>query len=166
MRGYTKEDVEQHCQHFGQLQAAVNVKVRDFPSIDQAVDRFGCSEVTAERALEFALEMHTEEFWENAGEEAVYYLGPCKVYSEGRCGGWLVVAPDMGRNMVTTSPLLGDVEGWDAITLNKWALFERCIKQNIEWLCGWEQVSASIAANEWAVDQTAIEGMMAVAVEV
>jgi hypothetical protein len=163
MKGYTKQDVEQHGSGFGDGQPAVNVKSRTFPTIDQVVERFGCSEETAQQALEFAFESHQGSFWESAQEVAQHYFGPCVVYSEGHSGGWLVIAPKLERGLVTMRSLLPDVEGWDAITLNKWALFERCLQREVEYLCSWEAVEASIDANAWAEDQTAIEGMLEVA---
>lgn len=45
------------------------------------------------------------------------YVGPVKVYSEGRQGGWCVVHG------------LPPVECWDAIALGQWARFEKAVKQ-------------------------------------
>jgi hypothetical protein len=162
MRGYTKEDVTLHSEGFGRgRQPAVNVKVGSYPGSAQVVERFGCSEETAQRALEYALEAAQEWFWqEDVTAFARFHLGPeyghkdhqrRRVWSEGRSSGWLVVSD------------LPPVEEWDGVMLNKWALFERAIRREVDHLSSWEWVEDMIAANEWAVDQTAIEGMLATA---
>ncbi len=165
MTGYTKEDVTLHSEGFGPGQPAVNVKVGGYPSIDQVVERFGCSDETAQKALEFALEAATEQFWQwHAPDIAERYFGACTVYSEGRTNGWLVLAPKLRVLLIMAlRPLLPPVEGWDGVMLNRWALFERAIQREVAWLSSWEWVSDMIDMNEWAVDQTAIEGMLATA---
>ncbi len=165
MRGYTKADVDLHSDGFAQRgQPAVNVKVRYGFGVERVQARFGCSEATAEKAAEFAFEAASEAFWNwLAPEQADYYFGPCKVYSEGRSNGWLVLAPKLEGSLVTNRPLLPPVEEWDGIMLNKWALFERAIRAEVAYLSSWEWVEDMIEANEWAVDQTAIEGMLATA---
>lgn len=165
MKGYTKADVTLRSDGIGRgSQPAINVKVRDYPGVDQVVERFGCSEETAERALEYALKTGSEVFWQwSALCIAEDYFGPCCVYSEGRSNGWLVLAPKLEGSLVTTEPLLAPVDEWDGVMLNRWALFTRAIRREVDYLSSWEWVEDMIAANEWAVDQTAIEGMIATA---
>ena len=74
MKGYTKEDVSLHRDGFGPGQPAINVKVHHYPNTEQVVDRFGCSEATAERALEYAYMSAQEQFWGQAP------AGDCRVY--------------------------------------------------------------------------------------
>ena len=149
MRGYTKDEVETHGGR-----PAVNVKARHWPDATRVVERFGCSEETALRASQYAYESHVEVFWEDAQAVAEVYFGPeCEVWAEGRSGGWLV------------APWLGIVEDWDGVTLNRWALFERRIRELVRYLCSWEAVEDTIESNEWAVDNAAIEGMMQAAAE-
>ncbi len=165
MKGYTKDDVRLHSNNaFGVGQPAVNVKIGRYPTVGQVMDRFGCSERTAEKAAEYAFQSASELFWrEYAPHLAEHYFGPCKVYSEGRSNGWLVLAPKLEGSLVTSRPLLPPVQDWDGVMLNRWALFERAIRREVDWLSSWEWVEDMISANEWAVDQTAIEGMLATA---
>jgi hypothetical protein len=162
MRGYTKADVDMHSDGFGQWrQPAVKVKVGAYPGVDQVTGRFGCSEGTAEKALQYAFASAAETFWqETAPELAERYFGECCVYSEGRSGGWLVLAPKLRDGLVTGRPLLPAVEDWDGSMLNRWACFERAVRAEVDYMCSWEWVEGMISANEWAVDQTAIEGMI------
>jgi hypothetical protein len=137
------------------------VKVGSYPRVQQVVNRFGCSEDTASRALEHAFSSAQELFWgEYAPDLAERFFGveyghvahkDRRVWSEGRSSGWLVVSD------------LPPVDDWDGVMLNRWALFERAIRLEVAWLSSWEWVSDMISANEWAVDQTAIEGMLATA---
>lgn len=58
-----------------------------------------------------------EHGWEDAERDAEEIFGPnVNVYSEGRCGGWLVVSG------------LPDVESWDAIMLSKWKRFAKWVR--------------------------------------
>jgi hypothetical protein len=156
MRGFTKDDVEQHNDggFVGPLYPSVNVKCYKFPDIDDVMERFGCSEKTAERALEYAFETHAEMFWETAKDDLTehYFVGErLKLYSAGRSGGWLVVVG------------LPDIEDWDAIALSRWARFATGIRREVDWLGEKDNVLELIALNEWATDQASIEGMIAVA---
>ena len=165
MRGYRKADVDLHSDGFAQRgQPAVNVKAQYDFDVGRVQARFGCSEATAEKAADFAEEAASEGFWKySAPEIAKHFFGPCCVYSEGRSDGWLVLAPKLEGSRVTNRPLLPPVEEWDGVMLNKWALFERAIRAEVDYLSGWQSVAALIEVNDWAVDQTAIEGMVAAA---
>jgi hypothetical protein len=113
-----KSGIELHADRFGaQPHPAVNVKVRGLPSADRIAGHFGCSAQVATRALEFAFESAQERFWEQAEAVAaeIFAGWPCRVYSEGRSGGWLAVHG------------LPEVESWDAMMVSKWArLAEWC----------------------------------------
>ena len=147
MKGYTKADVTQHADN-GPSQAAINVKVYTFPTAKQVIERFNCDLALANKALTFAFDAHQARFWEDAQLLAVERLGPCKVYSEGRSGGWLVVTPHIGG-----CSLLGDVDSWDTPTLDNWALFERDTPELMKAYCSWAWVRESIEANGWATEQ-------------
>ena len=151
----SREDVETHSDNYGMVQRpAINVKVYHFPSVERVVDHFGCSEATAEKALEWAFESHQGQFWETAEDEAEYALGEgLKVYSEGRSGGWLVVHG------------LPDLDGWDAVMLAKWRRFAGLIAQEVEFYTSWEQVEEMIAMNEWALDAQALEAAISAGLE-
>lgn len=159
---YTKGDVQHHSEGFGrQAYPAVNVKVHHFPGLDDVREHFGCSERTAEKALEYAFESQQEAFWQFglAQEAADEILAPpwarrdatyppteplYKVYSEGRPGGWLIV------------PNLPPLDGWDAVQLAKWRRFENTIKAEVEYLCSQGAVFELIQMNEWALDEQAL----------
>lgn len=153
MRGYTKADVEGHRVGYGgKAFPSVNVKagpMRDV-SADRVRERFGCSESTAEQALEFCWESACEDFWRDMAEDtAHYYLGEhVKVYQEGRSGGWLIVDN------------LPEVSEWDGVMLNSWALFERAARRAVDYLTSWEQYEEAILANEWAMDSDSLTRML------
>ena len=153
MARYTKEDVRFHSDGFGRrAHPAVNVKAHRFVSADDVVDRYGCAESTAEKALEYTFEMHSESFWDQAPEELDYFFGErhgLKVYQEGRSGGWLIVDG------------LPPIEEWDAIALSKWARFEKWARAEVDYLCSQEAVFESIDANEWAMDDQSLCRMVA-----
>jgi len=141
MKGYTKDRVTFHEEgYYGPGYPAVNVKVYGRTvTIDEVVERFGCSEKTAEQALEYWWEFACQRFWEEVPEMAEYRLGTgLKVYSAGRSDGWAVV-----HN-------LPPIESWDAVLLHKWALFERDCHREIEYLCSRDYVFDEISANRWA----------------
>ncbi len=143
MRGYTKDDVQLHYER-GKGSPAVNVKVYGPYLAGKVQDRFGCSEEVAEKALGFAFDSACRRFWEEDAQDlADHYFakyGKVKVYSEGRSSGWLVTYD------------LPDVEEWDGVLLNRWALFAKAIRQAVDWLNSWEYVEEEIAANRWAED--------------
>ena len=75
---YTKEHVTFHAEYMQGGHPAVNVKVHSFPSSDEVVEEFHCGEGTAEKALGFTLEMHSECFWEQVVDKDEldhYFLG-------------------------------------------------------------------------------------------
>jgi hypothetical protein len=119
---------------------AINVKVRRWPlTIDAVVEKFGCDENAAEKALNFAFESNQELFWDEAKElvENIFGKG-AKVYSEGRSGGWLVVHG------------LSPVAGWDAIMVSKWGYFVRQIEAAMKGYLDPEGWLEEIESNRWA----------------
>ena len=152
MRRFTKADVEMYSGGYGRAgHPAINVKVHDFPSADEIVDRFGCSEATAMKAGEYAFAVEQEVFWEGAKELARELFGNVKVYSAGRSGGWLVVEG------------LPDVGSWDAITVLAWGRFERQLKADIASRTSKDSVFDGIEANEWAMDDASLTAMLVAA---
>ena len=148
MKIMTRDSVETHSDRYGPSHPAVNVKVYHYPTTDQVMDRFHCSEESAERALRFAFEVAQEMFWnETTSDIAQSIFGPCvKIYSEGRSAGWLVVHG------------LDELESWNGRDLLRWTRFERAIKREVAWLSSWEWVEDMINANEWApVDLAALQ---------
>jgi hypothetical protein len=138
MKGYTKSDVDTHGR---EALPAVNVKVHYFGG-GLSADDFGCTEDVFETALEYAFMSAQEAFWyDDAPALAKHRLGPyVTIHSEGRSGGWLVVSG------------LDDVDDWDAVTLNKWALFERDIQREVAYRSSKDVVREDILANRWAED--------------
>ena len=146
---------------------AVNVKVQRFPDfgsnygrggVEAVRERFGCSEATAGRALEFAWEAQAREFWEwddndDASPLKEHLLpafgGTLTITQEGRSGGWLVVEG------------LPDVEDWTRKQARAWKRFESEIEGQIEYLTAWAQIEELIYANEWAMDKDSLERMIA-----
>ena len=152
---YCKEDVKLHNDGGtgGPYYPAVNVKVYGgFPSEDEIAARFGCSLETARKAGEWAYDSHQEQFWRDAEDDAINCFGNgVKVYSAGRMGGWAIVEG------------LPPVEAWDAVLLAKWRRFEKWLHENIDYLCSKAAVYETIEANEWAIDDAAINQLLAVA---
>ena len=158
MRGYTKADIEFHNDGgIGRpYYPAVNVKCYRFgPSLEAVADRFGCSEGTAQKALNIAFECQQDSFWNFDGAKDIveYHFPYAKFYSAGRSAGWLIVEG------------LSDADTWDAIELNKWALFECTVKREIEYLCSDENVLELIEINRWAEDTQALESAIGEALD-
>jgi len=137
MRTYSKNDVQLHCEHMQSGHPAVNVKVRQTPTTDDVVERFKCSESQAKRACEYCFDSMQQAFWENVESLAQEIFPHCKVYSEGRSGGWLVVHG------------LPEVETWDAVMLAKWRRFEKLVQEEIKNNCDKATWFESIESNKW-----------------
>ncbi len=71
------------------------------------------------------------------------------MYSAGRSAGWLIVTG------------ISDPDEWDGVMLNRWALFERAVKAEVEYRTSTESILEDIAANQWAHDQQALEADVA-----
>ena len=137
---YTKEDVRFHGEYMQRSHPAVNIKIHGygFPGTDEVVERFGCTEKQAEKALGFAFDSAVVDFWDQAQEVAHEVFGKeAEAYAEGRSGGWLVV-----HN-------LPDVESWDAIRLSTWRGFEKQILSIVKDLTSPAVVLDNIEANQW-----------------
>ena len=142
MKGHTKSNVDYHRVGYGgHAFPAVNVKVNRFPTAQDIMVQFGCSEKAAERAGELAIEASCEHFWRDIQETATHYLPDGKVYSAGSSDGWLIVEG------------LPEVSDWDGVQLNAWACFEKAVRREVEYLCSSEYVFDSIKANRWAHEQ-------------
>jgi hypothetical protein len=138
----TKSQIQTHSDGFGRSSnPAINVKCRNFPCASDVSAKFKCSKETASKAIDFAYECACANFWEQVQEQADYHLGSgYKVYSEGRCSGWLVVHG------------MPDLESWDAIACAKWWRFEKVILGDIAYRCDVENVMTEIESNEWHKD--------------
>lgn len=135
-----KSDIETHSDGCGRRShPALNVKVNKFGLYDYELAALkGCTERDAERALQFAFESAQQIFWEDAQRLAREVFGQhVKVYSEGRCGGWLVVHG------------LPELDSWDAVAVGKWSRLARLIAADIKWRCSRDNVLENIEANEW-----------------
>lgn len=136
-----KSDIEYHSDGFGRRsRPAINVKCRNWPQAHKIAEKLGCTEAQAEHASELAWQSACQSFWDDAQDLADHYLKDGRVYSEGRCAGWLVVDG------------LGDVESWDAIMVSRWARFAKSVADDIKYRSSLEQVCESIEANEWHKD--------------
>jgi hypothetical protein len=138
-----KSEIELHSDRCGApLHPAVNVKVRAVPSVEPIAERFVCSRQAAERALEFAFESARERFWEQAEAVAaeIFAGWRCRVYSEGRSGGWLAVHG------------LPPVDGWDAVMVSKWARLSKWCRDEIAGQLAEASLVEEIEANQWHTD--------------
>ncbi len=131
-----KSEVQFHSERRGP-HAAVNVKLWGAPGADPeavALEEGHSAEFAQEFAAWYSklsehrregfFEMAREGGWDLLTEDArTIYGQSAVVHSEGRSGGWAVVAPD-GRHHFTRE----DVAGWDAIALAKWAKFCKCAR--------------------------------------
>ena len=141
VKGYTRNDVEMHSDHFlgRDSHVAVKVKVWRFTATESVVDKFGCSEKEAQKALGRAFELHQQSFWEyDVPSLTEHFFGKnVKWRTEGRQGGWLVVCN------------IGVPSEWDGVKLNRWALFAKRIKTTVAYLSSDEVVLDTIEANGW-----------------
>lgn len=150
----------------GPADPAINVKESTFPSVDTVVDRFGCSEATAQTALEIAWDCQAEGFWDQAEETANELLGaafpdrPLTVYQEGRSGGWLTVQYRPVDNLHGACNALPDVQGWSRKQRQAWRRFERAIEDEIAFRVSEGNVLDLIACNEWAMDDASLSRMI------
>lgn len=115
-----------HCDRGYESHAAVNVKIHaDWFSPEAAAEFPGLTwewieSTLTEREREEWWQAACEEGWSRADEAAKEAFGPsAKVYSEGRCGGWLVVYLN-GRPAFSRS----DCEEWEPADHLRWAAFE------------------------------------------
>ena len=118
---------------------AINIKVYRLAWDSETLEKhFGCAPDVADKAAGYAFDSACEQFWENIPDVAREIFGPCRVYSDGRSGGWLVVHD------------LPDVDTWDAVMLSKWAKFSKAVKSEIAYQMSFGTIIESISANEWA----------------
>lgn len=146
-RKFRKSDIETHeVSRYMQMLPAVNVKAHHGARglVDAIVERFGYSVAQAEVAAQFAWDSACEMFWEDAASEAPDFLGhSVKVWSAGRCGGWLVVEG------------LPDVDGWDAVAVSRWGRFAQEMRSRVDYYGTRDGIACmldEIDANEWYKD--------------
>jgi hypothetical protein len=155
---FRKDDIERHTEGgYGCPYPAVNVKVYSMGcTIQDVVDRFGCSEEVAEKALQFAYEMECESFWEYwqdttgcfenglyGSPEYAYFPGEkVMVYGAGRSGGWLIVQG------------LPPVEEWDAIAVARWNKFQKAVKEDVKYKMGKDVLLEDIDSNRWYLEHS------------
>jgi hypothetical protein len=141
MARFCKEDIDFHSDSpYDTRHPAINVKVYGRTlSSNKVMEKFGCDEKVAEKALEYAYESNQELFWEEAKYLAEEIFGKdVRVYSEGRSGGWLVVNG------------LSQVADWDAPKVSKWGHFVRQIKAAMEGYLEESRWLEDIESNRWA----------------
>ena len=149
----TIESVSMHREGcYGTAFPALNVKCYHLPDPDAVTARFGCSAATAERALEWAVESHREDFWGPCGPDSPYpsraqdalreafgdAADKLEIWAAGRSGGWLIVKG------------LPPVEEWRKADLAKWSVFAREIAAEIAYLASEEALLDTIEVHEWA----------------
>lgn len=151
-----KSEVQTHTDNgYGAGYPAINVKAHHIGGLQGTVtdvmDKFGCSEAQAEKALEFAHTSACEQFWEYwcdttgsfenglyGSPEYAYFPGYIpRVYSAGRSGGWLIVQG------------LPPVEDWDAIMLMRWARFAKAVTEDAKYRLSKDAMLEDIEANAW-----------------
>lgn len=138
-----KSDVQFHSDGFcgSPMRPAINVKVYKLgTTVEMVMERFKCDQKVAEKALEFAFELHQRLFWDEVEDIAkvdVWCDLTVHVYSEGRSSGWLVVDG------------LEPFESWDAVYLGSWATFVKLVKDNLDYHVNGEGMLETIEAQEW-----------------
>lgn len=129
--------------------AAINVKVRAYWR-DQALpmDLEGPThpafthdwiEALPEREQTAAYDHAIELAWEHLQDDAENVYGPgAKVWSQGRSGGWAIIAPPSHPRKGFTH---AEVDGWDAIALGKfrqWTKYAEGTRDDVMYLYFWE----------------------------
>jgi len=138
---YSKMDVDFHSDGYRPGNPAVNVKVHHLLcSTDDIMERFNCSEESAEKALEYAFESACDDFWNSLQELTDYILQMGKVYQEGRSGGWAVVHD------------LPDFKSWDAVMLSKWRKFVNAVLDSVKYLTSKKHLLEVIDVNNWHLE--------------
>jgi hypothetical protein len=131
----------------------VNVKVYQvgWHSSEAVMEKFGCSEAQAEKALQFAFDSECHSFWEywqdktgdyengihGSAEYAYFPDHTVRVECEGRSGGWLAVRG------------LPPVEEWDAILVGRWNKFQKAVLEDVKYRSSTEALLEGIESNEW-----------------
>lgn len=149
--GYKKSDITLHRDGFRGARPAIKVKCYHFADQPDAEGRSGAERLAAETGLpvkrcetllERAWEYATMDFWNYLAPEAArevlakpFGIEP-QVYSEGRSSGWLVIDQLTGA------------EDWDAPKVTAWGRFEQRIRDEIAYLCDYENVKENLAAND------------------
>lgn len=147
MPRFTKADVQFHVDRFTS-HAAVNVKVygtreeltaawRMLRQGEEIDPRFTADWIAAELTDDRQMGWWDEACavaWERAQADydahAADFWGPATIYSEGRSGGWAVIAPKREPGLVSPPWFTREeVAGWDAIALAKWARFVKWLRQ-------------------------------------
>jgi hypothetical protein len=140
---YRKHDVTFHAEHWQDGHAAVDVKDQQGwhglrEAIPRALDDLGMvlptgaelddvTNMIAEHDGASDYSFAAEDGWEQASALAWETFGAgYDVCSEGRSGGWLVVTRRAGGVTCFDEE---DVAGWDAIALQRWATFERRVRE-------------------------------------
>lgn len=152
-KNYTIATVSMHREGYvGPAYPALNVKCYRLPDPDAVIARFGCSRQRAERALEWAVESHREDFWGPCGPDSPYQsraedalreaygdaADRLSIWSAGRSGGWLIVKG------------LPPVDEWRKVDLAKWSVFASEIAAEIAYLASEEALLDTIEVHEWA----------------
>ncbi len=152
----TEHGVTMHRESYGGVMPAVNVKIHDFSGYDEAraaLEARGVDPEVAEKAVEWADEANRETFWEQAQDDAEFYL--CKrrmtgrysrfgfspslrIEQQGRSGGWLVVAG-----------IGDDPTEWNRAQRVRWHRFERAMRENVRYFTSAEGLLEIIDANDW-----------------
>jgi len=150
---FSKADIQFHRDGYGPVNAAVNVKLHRWEWPDPAAVARDCGE-SAEDAAAFAAhwreiedgkdaqawaDIAIEDGWERLTEAAREIFGPeARVYSEGRMGGWAVVAPGFDRYTAADhwrahAPFSREeVSEWDAVAVAKWGRFVKACRETCE----------------------------------
>jgi len=137
---FRKSDIDTHSQsYYGKEYPAINVKCYSRFGGNITAEELHCDETTLEKALEYAWDSSTSQFWDCVQDTVEYYFPKysVKVYSAGRSSGWVTVEG------------LPEIESWDAILVSAWGRLENSIKKEIAYLCSKEKVTVDITANRW-----------------
>lgn len=150
----TDYGVTMHSDGYRPGNPAINVKIRSYHTLDQARDTLvsrGVPDDVAELAVDQALDIHREWFWDGVDEIAKWELctnrhtervshwgftSAHKIYQEGRSGGWLVVHG------------LPHPEEWTKAQRIRWGRFEDAIEREIEHYMDADHLLETIESNE------------------
>ena len=152
---FKKTDIKLHTDGgYGTYYPAVNIKVYNLGcTTDDVMQKFGCTEEVAEKALQFAFDAECRDFWEywqdttgdvenglyGSPEYAFFPGEKVMVQCAGRSGGWLIVQG------------LPPVEEWNAIMVSRWNKFQRAVKEGVAYKISKESLLDDIEANKWAL---------------
>lgn len=134
----TKDRISFHCEPNGRRFPAVNVRVYIICSSSLNYESiYKISDKESQAINDYVWEANCSMFWDCCAQEIANEILPsgCKIYSEGRSSGWLVVHG------------LPDYEDWDEAMFSTWDKFEKAIHARIKDLFSLESIKELVNVN-------------------